>query len=164
MVQTNNVMSWAWIGKIKHFDHFISKSTLRMPRKCGVMTFGRSIRWYVPGGAYFEMIRTVPWTLTIMNNNTIISYNCRGFKNGTPYIKYLLTICDILFVQETWLLPTELHLLNDVSSEFSVHAKSAMGDAVQAGILRGRPYGVRLFSTARISAMMSKLSTAIQIG
>ena len=40
-------------------------------------------------------------------------YNCRGFNvSNIPAFKELLNDCDVLLIQETWLLPHELKLFS----------------------------------------------------
>ena len=46
----------------------------------------------------------------------MISYNCRGYNSlKASYIKYLLFKCDIVFIEEHWLLSSRLHLLQNIS-------------------------------------------------
>ena len=43
------------------------------------------------------------------------SYNCRGFDvSKIPAIKKLLNDCDVLLIQETWLLPHELQYFQNI--------------------------------------------------
>ena len=46
---------------------------------------------------------------------------------------------DILFLQETWLRPNEMDMLNNVNPEFSSFSMSSID--VHNDILTGRPYG-----------------------
>ena len=67
----------------------------------------------------------------------IISYNCRGFRSSSGYVRELLEHCDILFLQEHWLPDLHLNDLN-VSDDFVVAAMSGMAfDQV----ISGRSYG-----------------------
>ena len=62
-------------------------------------------------------------------------------NNNNIYLKsniHLLFQCDILFVEEHWLLSSKLHLLQNISDEFIVISKSGMNDHE---LLSGRPYG-----------------------
>jgi len=59
-------------------------------------------------------------------------------------IGHIYKICltyDIIFVQEIWLLDCELHFLNNLSSEFTVYARTGVATSVTSGIVKGRPYG-----------------------
>ena len=68
----------------------------------------------------------------------MISYNCRGYNSiKASYIKHLLFQCDILFVEQHWLLSSKLHLLQNISNEFIVILKSGMNDHE---LLTGRPH------------------------
>ena len=45
----------------------------------------------------------------------ICSYNCRGFNiSKIPTIEELLNECDVLLIQETWLLPHELKVFSKI--------------------------------------------------
>ena len=69
----------------------------------------------------------------------MITYNCRGYNSiKACFIKKLLSQCDVLFIQEHWLLPDKLHLLQNISEEFIVFSKSSIDDGK---LLIGRPYG-----------------------
>ena len=69
----------------------------------------------------------------------MITYNCRGYNSiKACFIKKLLSQCDVLFIQEHWLLRDKLHLLQNISEEFIVFSKSSIDDGK---LLIGRPYG-----------------------
>ena len=69
----------------------------------------------------------------------MIFYNCRGYSSiKASYNKLLLFQCDVLFVEERWLLSSKLHLLQNISNELIVISKSGMNDHE---LLTGRPYG-----------------------
>jgi exonuclease III len=72
---------------------------------------------------------------------TIGSFNLHGWNQGSPYLKNLCNVCDIIMVQEHWLLPQDLVKFNDFDAEFIGVSSSAMSVAIGKGILRGRPYG-----------------------
>ena len=57
--------------------------------------------------------------LAMEQNIRITSLNCAGVKNKLPIINDLCEKADIIFLQETWILPTELDLLNSVNKEFT---------------------------------------------
>ncbi len=77
------------------------------------------------------------------NNNTlnICSYNCEGVNRSSDYINDTLTNtnCDIMCLQETWLLDHNIGKLGDVHDDYLFNAKSGVDS--NAEILRGRPYG-----------------------
>ena len=68
-----------------------------------------------------------------------VSYNCRGFKSARGDIYRLCYNHDIVLLQETWLLPDELHVLNELHPEFHGFGSSAVN--INDGVLNGRPYG-----------------------
>ena len=74
----------------------------------------------------------------------MITYNCRGYNSiKACFIKKLLSQCDVLFIQEHWLLRAKLHLLQNISEEFIVFSKSSIDDGK---LLIGRPYdGTAIF-------------------
>jgi len=39
----------------------------------------------------------------ILNNLSLATYNCRGFKSSMPDVQKLLNDYQIIFLQETWL-------------------------------------------------------------
>jgi len=75
----------------------------------------------------------------------IISYNLHGFNNGRSG---LIALCDdpntfVVAIQEHWLRPDNLHLLNEVHPEFVGCGISSMSDRLGKQIYSGRrrPYG-----------------------
>ena len=70
---------------------------------------------------------------------SIVSYNSRGLSdNRQSVIKELLSINDIVFIQEHWLYNDQLHHLYNISDSHMCHASSGMEMDV---IHQGRPYG-----------------------
>ena len=67
----------------------------------------------------------------------IVSYNCHGFRNSSGYVKELLEQCDILCLQEHWLLDQQLCDLN-ICQNFAVTGVSGMASDC---VIHGRPYG-----------------------
>lgn len=67
----------------------------------------------------------------------IVSYNCHGFCSSSGYVKQLLEHCDILCLQEHWLLYQQLCDLN-ICENFAVTGVSGM---VSDCVIHGRPYG-----------------------
>jgi len=66
----------------------------------------------------------------------ICSFNCRGIKGS---VCKLAASVDILCLQETWLLPNELSILNAIIPDLSSSGVSAV--KLSDGLLCGRPYG-----------------------
>ena len=66
----------------------------------------------------------------------IVSYNCRGWKSGCHLVRDISDSFDFCFIQEHWLLDSQLGLLT-LSPHFSSHGVSGVDDSV----LLGRPYG-----------------------
>ncbi len=73
------------------------------------------------------------------NHIRICSYNCKNVKSSVTEIRSLCDKCDILLLQETWLLDQELSFLSGLHSEFYGRGVSSMDSSV--GIHHGRPYG-----------------------
>lgn len=70
---------------------------------------------------------------------SIVSVNCKAVISHAIFIADLCTKYDIVMLQETWLLPTNLHFLNTINPTHNSVGTSAV-DTSQ-GILRGRPHG-----------------------
>ena len=67
------------------------------------------------------------------------SYNCRGLNVSTiPAIKDLLNDCDVLLIQETWLLPHELKVFSKYLIVYNRYGVSGMNSEV---LYHGRPFG-----------------------
>ena len=77
---------------------------------------------------------------TPLNSICIGSHNLHGFKKSVNYHKECLsTHKGVWFSQELWLQESQLSQLQQLGVQFS--ARSGMGHATSAGILRGRPFG-----------------------
>jgi len=62
-----------------------------------------------------------------------MSFNSRGFNDAKQlYMTHLLSLCDVLYVQEHWLSDFQLVMLNGLSSVHGFGCKD---------VLSGRPYG-----------------------
>ena len=70
-----------------------------------------------------------------------LSFNMHGYNQSKDYLSHLCQNFDILFLQEHWLLPSELSLLTVCAPKFVVFGSSALESSVSRGIRRGRPYG-----------------------
>ena len=73
-----------------------------------------------------------------MTNLRFVSFNCCGANNKLPIIADICNNADIIFLQETWLMPSELNVLDSVSPDFYSYSLSSV-DPSQ--LLIGRPYG-----------------------
>ena len=73
----------------------------------------------------------------------IVSYNMHWFRQGCPLIEDLITSHspDILLLQEHWLTPASLYKFDQRFNGYFSFGSSAMGHAVESGMLRGRPFG-----------------------
>lgn len=69
----------------------------------------------------------------------LASYNCKNVKRAVHDIKDLCSTCDVICLQETWILPHDIPFIGTIDSGFGYTATSAVDTS--AGILRGRPYG-----------------------
>ena len=70
---------------------------------------------------------------------SICTFNCRSFKNSLPIIHSLCEQHDIVLLQEHWLLPNELGVLNNSHDKFQSFGLSAVD--ISTDILVGRPFG-----------------------
>ena len=89
------------------------------------------------------------------SNLKFMSFNCFGVKNKLPIIRDLCNQTDILFLQETWLLPHDLGILNSVHPSFVSYSTSAVN--VDDGILTGRPFGGLSILWNKCSSMRIKV-------
>lgn len=69
----------------------------------------------------------------------LASYNCKNVKRSIDDVRSLCRTCDIVCLQETWLLPDDIPFISTIDNGFGYTGKSAVNTS--AGILRGRPYG-----------------------
>ena len=70
---------------------------------------------------------------------TIGMYNCRGYKSSINDILDLCVSCNVILLQETWLLPSELDILSMLHLDF--HARGIPAVNISDDVLHGRPYG-----------------------
>lgn len=73
---------------------------------------------------------------------SIVSYNMHGFNQGLHTVEYMIDIYnpDLFLLQEHWLTPANLCKF-DTFSNYYMFGCSAMCNAVESGMLLGRPYG-----------------------
>ena len=71
------------------------------------------------------------------NSLRLVSYNCKGWRSGSNYVKLLLQSSDLCFIQEHWLFREHLSSLN-ISNDFLSVSVSGMDSSE---ILVGPPFG-----------------------
>ncbi len=76
---------------------------------------------------------------TALSAIRLASFNCRSVKNSNYDVINLCNKCDIVCLQEHWLLPNELNILNNINTEFISHGYSSVN--ISDSVLVGRPYG-----------------------
>ena len=69
----------------------------------------------------------------------VSSYNCKSLKRNVSGISKTCDVSDIVFLQEHWLFPEELPLLNNVHRDFTGFGSSSIDPS--AGVVMGRPFG-----------------------
>ena len=69
----------------------------------------------------------------------IACYNCKGLRSSVHEVKSIRETHDIMFLQETWLMPHNLCTLHSIHDSFYGDGVSAVH--TENGILVGRPYG-----------------------
>jgi len=74
-------------------------------------------------------------------NLSLCSYNLHGFNNGLPYLKKLCSDNDIIFVQEHWLLKSQLYMFDNINDNFNFFGQSSLDEVTSRGLLKGRPFG-----------------------
>ena len=68
----------------------------------------------------------------------IASFNCYGLMNKLPVIGDMCKNVDILLLQETWLLPMDLRILDNLDDDFLAFSISSVNICEK---FIGRPYG-----------------------
>ena len=69
----------------------------------------------------------------------LCSFNCRGFNiSKVKHLESILLKCDILLIQETWLLSNQVGKLNEYFIYYNTCGQSSIKDI---NLLTGRPYG-----------------------
>ncbi len=69
----------------------------------------------------------------------VSTFNCKHLKTSVDEIRELCSSSDVVLLQETWLLESDLHLLNMISPDH--YAKGISSVNCEEEILIGRPYG-----------------------
>ncbi|XP_022832297.1 uncharacterized protein LOC111360568 [Spodoptera litura] len=67
------------------------------------------------------------------------TFNCKNVKRSCDDVRNLCRSCDVVCLQETWLMPHDVPYIGTIDSGFGYTATSAVDTS--AGILRGRPHG-----------------------
>ena len=81
------------------------------------------------------------------------TWNVRGYLSSIPYLRHLLTDCDILCISEHWLHDNRHYILNDISATHYVHARSSHAScASNFGAGRGQG-GVAIFWRKELSGI-----------
>ena len=74
-----------------------------------------------------------------MNPLRIAAFNCKSVKHMLEEVQCLCDMHNIVCLQDHWLMPNDLHLLNSIHTDFSSVGYSAM--TVNEDIVSGRPFG-----------------------
>ncbi|XP_073958157.1 uncharacterized protein, partial [Choristoneura fumiferana] len=74
-----------------------------------------------------------------VQDTVLVSYNCKSIKRSVDEVRSLCKIADIIAIQETWLLPSDLAYLTSIDEDFGSTGTSAVDTA--KGMLMGRPHG-----------------------
>ena len=69
----------------------------------------------------------------------VATYNCHGFQSSVNDIRQLCSNHDVILLQETWLMESELPQLSRVDRNFYHKGISSMD--TNRTLIRGRPYG-----------------------
>ena len=72
------------------------------------------------------------------NNLRFLSFNCNGALSKLPIISELCNKTDVLFLQETWIMPHDLGIFDTVNPDFFSYSISSVD---VSEVLTGRPYG-----------------------
>jgi len=75
----------------------------------------------------------------ILNNLSLATYNCRGFKSSMPDVQKLLNDYQIIFLQETWLAKQQLDNLSCL--DLSHFAFGRADYDFYDGLVHGRGHG-----------------------
>lgn len=76
-----------------------------------------------------------------MSDFKLASYNLHGWKDSNAALFDLCSNNDVVFIQEHWLLPYNLDIINFWDSSFNCHVVSGIVDVDNYAMRGGRPYG-----------------------
>ena len=116
----------------QHISH--SKLLFRQTKRLLHAYLPSSPKEYVSEISFIPLNKLIP----IMEIK-MCSYNCRGFNvSKIPAIKELLNDCDVLLIQETWLLPHELKVFSKYLIGYICYGVLGMNSKV---LYHGRHFG-----------------------
>ena len=75
-----------------------------------------------------------------MNSIRLISYYLHGWNNGKVMLADVSSVSVLVFIQEYWLLPDNLHLISSLNNNWDCHVVSGIVDIERYGMREGRPY------------------------
>ena len=77
--------------------------------------------------------------MAAIKNLCVCTYNMRGFNvTKVDYLKQLIVTCDILFIQEHWLILDQIALFANYFPQHSIHGVSSL----DSGVLLEGPTGL----------------------
>ena len=88
-------------------------------------------------------IKQLSTNMANVNELSIVSYNMHGFYQGFSVVNELIAIDKphVFLLQEHWLTPSKLSLFDSSFPGYFSFGSTAMSKSVEAGMLRGRPFG-----------------------
>ena len=87
----------------------------------------------------------------------ISSYNCKSFKRNVGGVSKLCDNSDIVFLQEHWLFPSDLPLLNNAHKDFMSYGISSIDPS--DSLIMGRPYGgVGVLWNSKLASLVRPMS------
>ena len=95
-----------------------------------------------------------------INHLTICSLNCEGVRRSADYIRDLLdsTACDVLCLQETWHIDSNLGILSSIHNNYLCTCISGIDHTTH--IIRGRPHGgVAILYKKSISSIVTYIKS-----
>ena len=83
--------------------------------------------------------RTRTCLFVLFESITVCSYNSKNLKTSVTELQALCGKCDLLLLQETWIIDQEIPILAGIHKDFYSRGISSIDTS--SGIHRGRPYG-----------------------
>lgn len=91
------------------------------------------------------------------SNFGVCTFNCRSVKSSLYEVFELCNMCSIVCIQEHWLLPFELSILNNIHPDFIAVGTSAVDISIK---LSGRPFGgTAIFYRRSLSHVIEVIDT-----
>ena len=86
------------------------------------------------------MVSFISLTHTSQGHATlsVLTFNCYGLKSSLNYVKELMNTNDVIFLNEHWLMDSDILVIKAILSEYDVYMKSSMDCESNAC---GRPFG-----------------------